>query len=227
MNKYIVWLSILGGFAMTGCQYLIFVYAPEDSTLGLVQKIFYVHLPLAWWSFASFFVVFAASIAYLKTRRLRWDHLAHAAAEWGLVLNTLSFVTGSIWARHSWGVWWTWDPKLTTALILWFLYAGYLAVRHMDMPPERRNLLCAVLGIVAFVDVPLVFVAARLWRAIHPAGAFERGSWLTPEMQLTAIACVASLGLLWFAILALRTRQISQQQRIEQHTADRLNADEQ
>lgn len=216
--------GLVGGLALAGCQYLIFVYAPEDDALGLAQKIFYLHLPLAWWSFVSFFTTFCASIAFLRRRSPRWDATAHAAAEWGLVLNTLALLTGSIWARHSWGVWWTWDPKLTTSIILWFLYAAYLVLRHMELPQERRSQLCAVLGIVAFLDVPLIFMAARLWRAIHPAGAFERGSWLTPEMQLTVLACVLCFGLLWAAILHLRVRQLLQTQRLDQLTINALNA---
>ena len=217
-------LGLAGGLAMAACQYLIFMYAPEDEALGLAQKIFYFHLPLAWWSFVSFFLVFCAGIGFLKQRSTRWNALGHAAAEWGLVLNTLALITGSIWARHSWGVWWTWDPKLTTSLILWFLYAAYLVVRHMDLPWERRGQLCAVLGIVAFLDVPLVFLAARLWRAIHPAGAFERGSWLTPEMQLTALACVVCFGFIWAAFLLVRVRQLQQQAQLDQLTINALNA---
>ena len=107
------WLTTLGlaaGISLALCQYLIYVYAPLEVHMGIVQKIFYTHLPLAWWSFVSFFVVFVASIAYLRTRNRSWDNLAGAAAEVGLLFSGLALVTGSIWGRHSWGVWWTWDP---------------------------------------------------------------------------------------------------------------------
>ena len=96
-------LGLLGGLAMAACQWLIYVYAPLEATMGVVQKIFYTHLPLAWWSFMSFFVVFVASIAYLRTRSQLWDHMAQAAAEVGVLCSALALASGSIWARHSWG----------------------------------------------------------------------------------------------------------------------------
>ena len=178
--------AVLGGVLMAACQVLIYRYAPVEQTMGLVQKIFYTHLPLAWWSFVSFFLVCVSGVAYLKTRNRHWDAMAGAAAEVGVVLSGLALVSGSIWARHSWGVWWTWDPRLTTTMILWFLYAGYLVLRKMDMPRERQANLCAVVGIVAFVDVPLVFLSARLWRSIHPAVFANKSGGLEPEMKIAA-----------------------------------------
>ena len=109
--------AVLGGVLMAACQVLIYRYAPVEQTMGLVQKIFYTHLPLAWWSFVSFFLVCVSGVAYLKTRNRHWDAMAGAAAEVGVVLSGLALVSGSIWARHSWGVWWTWDPRLTTTMI--------------------------------------------------------------------------------------------------------------
>ena len=176
--------AVLGGVLMAACQVLIYRYAPVEQTMGLVQKIFYTHLPLAWWSFVSFF-------------------------------SGLALVSGSIWARHSWGVWWTWDPRLTTTMILWFLYAGYLVLRKMDMPRERQANLCAVVGIVAFVDVPLVFLSARLWRSIHPAVFANKSGGLEPEMKIAAIAAVACFGLVWAGLVGLRTLQIKQKERLD------------
>ena len=213
--------ALLAAPLLAICQWLIYMYAPVERSMGLVQKIFYLHLPLAWWGLASFFVVFAASIAYLRSRRPWWDHLARAGAELGLVLATLALVSGSVWARHSWGVWWTWDPRLTTTLVLCFVYAGYLALRGLDLPQQRKGTLCAVVGIVAFLDVPLVFVSARLWRSIHPAVFAAEGGGLEAEMRLTVLACVASFGLLWLAFLALRARQLDLAARIEHLSASR------
>jgi len=207
--------AFLAALALAICQWLVFVYAPVERSMGLVQKIFYLHLPLAWWGLASFFVVFAASIAYLRSRRPWWDHLARAGAEVGLVLALLALVSGSVWARHSWGVWWTWDPRLTTTLVMCFVYAGYLALRGLDLPQQRTSVICAVVGIVAFLDVPLVFVSARLWRSIHPAVFAAKDGGLEPEMRLTLLACVASFGLLWLAFTALRARQLAVAARIE------------
>lgn len=207
--------AALGGVLVALCQILIYRYAPVEQTMGLVQKIFYIHLPLAWWALISFFIVCVSGAAYLRTGNLRWDALAGAAAEVGVVLCGLALITGSIWARHSWGVWWTWDPRLTTALILWFLYAGYLIIRKLDMPRERQTRLCAVIGIIAFIDVPLVFLSARLWRSIHPAVFASQEGGLEPEMKLTVIACVLCFGLLWAALVGLRSLQIRQKAHLD------------
>lgn len=214
-HSWPVLCALLGGLLLAACQVLIYRYAPVEQVMGLVQKIFYTHLPLAWWSFISFFLVCISGIAYLKTRNRRWDALAGASAEVGLVFCGLAVISGSIWARHSWGVWWTWDPRLTTALILWFLYAGYMVVRKLDMPRERLASLSAVVGIVAFLDVPLVFLSARMWRSIHPAVFANKAGGLEPEMKVAAIATVACFGFLWAAFVALRTFQIKQKERLD------------
>lgn len=137
-------LGLAGGLLMAFCQWLIYVYAPVEQSMGVVQKIFYFHLPVAWWCFASFFLSCISGILWLKTRRRKWDILSAAAVEVGMVCATLALITGSIWARHSWGTWWTWDPRLTTTLVLWFIYAGYLALRSMPLPSGGRASMCAV-----------------------------------------------------------------------------------
>ena len=135
-------LALLGGLAFAGCQWLVFAYAPTEANMGLVQKIFYIHLPLAWWALLSFFVVFVASVVYLLKRSPGADRLCAAAAEVGVLLCGLALITGMLWARRSWGVWWTWDPRLTTTLIMWFVYAGYLVLRGLDLPPQQGPCLC-------------------------------------------------------------------------------------
>lgn len=214
-QNWILPCALLGGLSMAVSQMLIYQYAPIERNMGIVQKIFYTHLPLAWWSFVSFFVVCVAGFVYLRTRNRRWDALAGAAAEVGVVLSGLALISGSIWARHSWGVWWTWDPRLTTTMILWFLYAGYLVLRQVDMPRDRKASLCAVVGIVAFLDVPLVFLSARLWRSIHPAVFASKGGGLEPEMRITVIVAVLSFGLLWAALVGLRTTQIRRREQLD------------
>lgn len=215
MPQGIAILALTGALLMSVCQWLVYVYAPVEATMGIVQKIFYIHLPLAWWAFASFFVVFVASIAYLRTRAPRWDRLAAAGAEVGVLCSTLALLTGSLWARHSWGVWWTWDPRLTTTLILWFVYTSYLVLRGLDISEARRGKICAVVGIVAFIDVPLVFISARLWRSIHPAVFASRGGGLDEAMKLTVISCVAAFGFLWAALVLLRKGQLDTAARLE------------
>lgn len=208
-------LVFTGGLAFAACQWLIYAYAPVEQTLGLVQKIFYMHLPLAWWALISFFLVFVGSVAYLWRRNPAADRLCAAAAEVGVLLSALALVTGMLWARRSWGVWWTWDPRLTTTLIMWFVYAGYLVLRGLDLPQQRRNMVCAVVGVVAFLDVPLVFLSARIWRSIHPSVFASQGGGLEPEMRLTVIACVLSFGLLWAGLVWLRKRQLDLAARLD------------
>ncbi|WP_165079476.1 MULTISPECIES: cytochrome c biogenesis protein CcsA [unclassified Desulfovibrio] len=208
-------LALAGALAMAGVQWLIWCYAPEEATLGLMQKIFYLHLPLAWWALASFFIVFLGSIAVLLRRSDAADRLCAAAAEVGVLFSGLTLVTGMIWARRSWGVWWTWDPRLSTALVMWFVYAAYLILRGLDMAPERRRLVCAVVGVAAFLDVPLVFVSARIWRSIHPAVFASREGGLEPEMKLTAVACVLALGLFWAGLVWVRKRQLDLAARLD------------
>ena len=217
-RAFSVWpllLVLLGGAALAVCQWLIFFYAPVEAQLGLMQKVFYTHLPLAWWALISFLVVFVASIVYLIRRSPAADRVCAAAAEVGVLLAGLALVTGMIWARRSWGVWWTWDPRLTTTLVMWFIYAGYLVLRGLDLPPQRKRMICAVVGVVAFLDVPLVFLSARLWRSIHPAVFASKGGGLEPEMKLTAIACVAAMGLFWAGLVWLRTRQLGLRDRLD------------
>ena len=199
-------LALTGGVAMAVAQVMIFFYAPLEARMGLAQKIFYLHLPLAWWALFSFLLVFAASIAYLRTNAPGWEHLADAAAEVGVVCAGLALVTGSIWAKAAWWRWWLWDYRLTTTLVMWFAYAAYLALRGLDMPPDRRALAKAVLGVIAFLNVPLVFFAARLWQSHHPVGIVASRDGLEPEMRLTLLVCLGAFGLFWMALLLIRRR---------------------
>jgi heme exporter protein C len=201
-------IALAGTFSLAFCQWLVFIYAPEEQVMGLAQKIFYIHLPLAWWGLVSFGTACIASICYLKTHRLHYDHLSHAAVEVGMVCCTLTLITGSIWGRHSWGVWWTWDPRLTTALILWFIYAGCMALRAMPMQQKRRASLCSVVSIAGFLDVPLVFLSARLWRSIHPAVFASQGGGMEKEMVIAVLACILSFALIWLTLLLLRWKQL-------------------
>ncbi len=208
-------LAILGAGACAICQWLIFVYAPEEASLGLIQKIFYLHLPLAWWALVSFFLVFLGSALYIFKRKVSYDRFCAACAELGVLLSGLALLSGMVWARRSWGVWWTWDPRLTTTLIMFFVYAAYLLIRGLEIPPQRRAMICAVLGLAGFLDVPLVFVSARIWRSIHPA-VFASGGGLEPEMRFTVLACVLSFGLFWAALLGFRKAQLDQQAELDQ-----------
>jgi heme exporter protein C len=213
----LTWLplvALLCGPALVLGQYLVWAYAPVEQTMGDAQKIFYVHVPLAWWGLIAFFTVFVSGILYLWKRNPFFDQLAGVAAETGVLFAGLALITGSLWARSSWGVWWTWDPRLTTTLIMWFVYAGYLVVRVAGVGGERGAAIRAVLGIAAFLDVPLVFLSARLWRGIHPE-AMASGGGLEPEMLTTLLVCLGGWGLMWLCLMGIRLRQTLLRARIE------------
>lgn len=211
------WSKITGIVAVLGmivAQVFIYVLAPTESTMGDIQRVFYLHLPLAWWSLISFFVVFVASILYLVHRKSRWDDLAGAAAEIGVLLSGLALITGSLWGKKAWNTWWTWDPRLTTTLIMWFVYAGYLVLRSSMRSGDHRSRICAVLGIVAFLDVPLVFVSARLWRSIHPQVFASQGG-MDPEMLTAVLVSVGAFGVFWACLLASAWRLAGLRARVD------------
>lgn len=185
---------------MLAALYLVFIYVPTEKHTGVVQRIFYFHVPLAWVSFLAFFVVFVGSILYLWKRTVRWDTLAHASAEVGIVFTTLVLITGSVWAKPVWGVWWTWDARLTATLVLWFTYIAYLLVRNYAREPAQGARISAVLGIVGFIDVPIVALAINLWRTQHPTPIiFEEG--LIPPMLFTLVVCVATFTVLYVVLV--------------------------
>ncbi len=200
-------LALLGAALMVVNVYLIFMVAPTDAVLGDVQRVFYFHVPLAIMSFVAFAVVFVASIVYLTRRNAAWDRLAHAAGEVGLVFVSLALVTGIVWARPVWGVWWTWEPRLTTTLILWLIYAGYLIIRNYAPNRERGSVYAAVVGIIGFVDVPIVYYSVQWWRSIHPSAVIgplaEPGS-LEPVMQTILLFSFAVFFVLFLYLVVER-----------------------
>jgi len=197
-------LAGLGFSLMLAALYMVFLYAPTEKHTGVVQRIFYFHVPLAWVSFLAFFVVFIGSILYLAKRLEKWDTIAHASAEVGIVFTSLVLITGSIWAKSVWGVWWTWDARLTATLVLWFIYTGYLLMRSYVTEEAQRARLSAVLGIVGFLDVPIVTLAVMLWRTQHPAPIIFQGG-LTPSMLHTLLVSIAAFTLMYILLLIQST----------------------
>src|SRR3989338_4785265 len=181
--------------------YYAFLAAPTERTMGTIQRIFYLHLPAAFLSFLAFFVVFVGSVAYLTTRRIGWDWAAASAAEVGVVFCAAVLITGPLWAKPVWGIWWTWDARLTTTLILFLIYVAYLMLRLYVTDAERRARLAAVVGILGFVDVPIVYMANRWWRTQHPEPVIAggEGSGLDPRVWGGGLGAVA--GPLTFASL--------------------------
>ncbi|MDY7018515.1 MAG: cytochrome c biogenesis protein CcsA [Chloroflexota bacterium] len=190
----------LGLVLMIAALYLIFIYVPTEREMGVVQRIFYFHVPLAWVGMLAFVFVFIFSILYLWKRAMKWDILAHASAEVGVVFITLVLITGTVWARSIWGVWWTWDARLTATLVLWLTYLAYLLVRNYAAEQTQGARFAAVLGIVGFIDVPIVVLAVNLWRTQHPPALIFEGG-ITSSMLLTTLMCIAAFTVLYIIIV--------------------------
>ena len=147
--------------------YLGLIATPPDRLMGDVYRIFYVHVPSAWIALVAYTVVFGASVAYLFNHDPRADAIAESSAEVGVVFNIILLATGSIWGRPTWGVWWTWDPRLTTAAIMIFAFAGYVALRQFVEDAEKRAAWAAVVAILIYVDVPIVYMSVKWWNSLH------------------------------------------------------------
>ena len=197
--------------------FMVFEWVPTEEDQGIVQRIFYFHVPCAWVAFAAFGIVAIAGVFYLWLKDQIWDDLGYTAAEIGMVFCTLVLITGSLWAKPIWGTWWTWDSRLTTTFILWLLYGGYLMLRAMaDDTPEVARF-GAVIGIVAALDVPVVILSVRLWRTIHPAVLVTRSGshgLEDPRMVVTLLVSLAAFTVLFGWLLMLRFQQLRTRSRL-------------
>ena len=204
--------------AIAVTAYLSFYYAPVERTMGGIQKIFYLHLPSAFTSFVALAIGFVANVLYVIRRTAKWDWLGVASSEVGLVFISVVLITGPIWAHPVWGIWWTWDARLTLTLVLWLMYVGYLVLRSMVEEPDKRALFGALFGIFAFLDVPLVYFSIRWWRTQHPQPVIlgGPGSGLEPRMRVAYL-------LVWAAFLGLMALLIRARYRLEQLRADVAN----
>ncbi|MDQ3956818.1 MAG: cytochrome c biogenesis protein CcsA [Actinomycetota bacterium] len=203
---YAAWASIAVSLFL-----VFFVARKADVAMGgELQRIFYFHVPSAWIAYLAFAIVFIASIAYLRTGSARWDLLAGASAETGVVFCTLVLITGPIWAAPVWGTWWQWDARLTSALVLWLTYVGYLFLRALSTEPGRTGRIAAVVGIAGFVNVPIVHFSVQWWRTLHPTGPTpanpaEASGLGGPEMTAFFFS-LAAFTLLFAWLLGIRMR---------------------
>ncbi|MBI2868462.1 MAG: cytochrome c biogenesis protein CcsA [Chloroflexi bacterium] len=204
-------MALVSSVLMALALYMVFIFVPTEATMGVVQRIFYFHVPVAWVALFAYFVVFAGSIMYLVKRQPFWDRLAHASGEIGFVFNTMFLITGSIWAKPIWGVWWTWTPRLTSALILWFIYIGYLLVRAYAAEEAKGARFAAVVGIIGFLDVPIVILAVTLWGSVHPGPIIFEGG-LAPSMLLTLQVGIAAFTAL-YALLMVNNLELRRSER--------------
>ncbi|MBB5174805.1 cytochrome c biogenesis protein [Texcoconibacillus texcoconensis] len=186
--------------------YLTFIWSPVERTMGEVQKIFYFHVGSAWNAFFAFFVVLVFSILYLVKRKRIYDIIAGVSAEIGVVFTAIVLATGPIWAHSAWNTWWTWEPRLTTTLILFFIYIAYIMIRNMEGEWQKKARLASVFGIIGFINVPIVFMAVRWWETnLHPVvlgdGNEQSGGGLEPSMLFTLLFTVATMTLVYFLFL--------------------------
>lgn len=211
-------LPPLTGITVAVALYMVFLYAPTASGEGDVQRIFYFHVPLAMLTFVAFGVVALASALFLWRGSRAWDRLAHASAEVGMVFCTLVLFTGMMWARPRWNVWWTWDARLTTTLILWLIYAAYLMLRGSVGVGDLGARYAAILGIVGALDIPIINRSVYWWRTIHPAVLTTRegGSGLVDaRMQVTLGVSFVAVLLLYVWLVWLRYEGMRLHDRVE------------
>jgi len=209
---FLVFTLALLGFS----TYQALVVAPTEATMGPVQRIFYYHVPSAWVAGVCFFVNFLASIVYLWKKSLNADALAEASAEVGVVFCTIVLITGPIWARPVWGIWWTWDARLTTTLVLWLIYVSYLVLRRFAAGGQTRTL-AAALAIFGFVDVPIVYMSIRWFRTQHPSPVMGGGenSGLAPEMLHAFLWNLLAFTFVGICFIAARYRLQKMENEVE------------
>ena len=226
-DRWTAAVIVVAALLMVAAIILVFGVAPdpinlESPVVRFSQRIFYFHVPSWWVGFLAFAVAAATAALYLFTGKERWDVIELSSVEIGLTFITIGLVTGSIWARPTWNTWWTWEPRLTTAAVSWLTYVGYLMLRGAIDSPLRRARFAAVFSIIAFLSVPVNFMAIRWWRTIHPVvigtgspdaqGGFSTG----PTIRLVFLFSLLAFTLLYLALLSLRVRTEWLSRRVQQ-----------
>jgi heme exporter protein C len=201
-------ITVFLALLMFAAGYAALFIAPDEKTMHAIQRIFYFHLPSWIAMFGAFCVVFYANVAYLIARKRKWDALAVSGVEVGVVCCTVGLITGPLWARPVWGIWWTWDARLTSTFVLWLLFIAYLLLRSLIEDPEKKASLSAIFGIFASLDIPLVYLANRLWRTQHPQPVIlgGQGSGLDPTMGKVLLLCVIAVFCVMILMLVDRYR---------------------
>jgi heme exporter protein C len=193
-------VAVLIGFAIYGAL----IWAPTEKTMGFLQRIFYFHAASGEVMILAFCAAFIGNVGYLTKRKIECDCLATAAVEVGLVFNTISLVTGPLWAKPAWGIWWDWgDARLTSTFVLWILYIAYVLLRRLIENPERRAVVSSVFGVFAFLDVPLVYFSIWWWRTQHPPPLIFKSNGLAPDMRKVFFFTMGVLT----ALMAMLIRQ--------------------
>ncbi len=212
-----VWLALVSFGAVIAAQTYAILTSPAEGDMGHLQKIMYVHVPAAWMTFLSFFVVLVFSVRYMWKRRENDDLIAASAAEVGATFNGLTLMLGMIWGRPAWGVWWVWDARLTSTLVLFLIFVGYLALRAFVDDPDQKARWSAAVGAIGALNVPIVYMSVKWWRTLHqpPSSPATLDPAYTMGLRLNAIA------LLFVMIYFIRRRyEIARLERAVEHMAE-------
>jgi heme exporter protein C len=197
-------LGILALVSMLIGSYVGLAVVPADAAQGNVQRLMYVHVPAAWLAFLAFFVVFVMSVLYLIQRDDRWDRVAASSAEIGVVFTVLTLLLGMMWGKPTWGVFWTWDPRLTTTAILLAIYVGYGALRSFADDGEKRARWSAIVGVIGFANVPIVYMSVTWWRTLHQPPSSPRS--VDPDILWTLMLNLAAFTFVYLYLMVRRVR---------------------
>lgn len=207
MKRYAL-VSFLMAALLLCAGYAALFIAPDESTMHAIQRIFYFHASSGWAAMEGSAIVFVANVLFLVKRDLKWDWLGVASAEVSVAFWTVVLITGPIWAHPVWGVWWTWDARLTLSLVIWLLYVAYLILRTLVNDPERRAVVSAIFGVFVFLGVPLDYLSIRIWRTQHPQPVVFGGanSGLDPTMAKVFFFCSGVMTVLMIILIRQRYR---------------------
>src|SRR5436190_8890506 len=214
-NKILYGLGIIAAALLARNIYKIFMVLPDEAAQGMIFRILFFHAPMAMTAMLGSAVGLLASVGFLLTKKFTFDALAVAVTEVGLAFLAANLVTGSIWGRQIWGIWWTWDARLTSALVCWLLYAGYLMLRKAIEEPTQRATFAAVFSIFAFLDVPIVIFSIKWWRTQHPAPVFWSGGSFPPDWTRHFLYNMLAMVLFGTVMITVRYGQDQAQREID------------
>ena len=213
LNKSIPVLNIASGLMMLNLLFMIFFFAPDERTMGNVQRIFYFHVGAAWTAATTFLIALVAGLLYLRRPSKTLDIISLASVEIGIVFTTMTIVSGSVWGRPAWNTWWIWSPRLTSVTVMWLVYVAYLMLRGAIEDEEKRGRLAAVYVIAAFVTVIMTYASVRLLRDIHPVvfggtlesaqGADEGLQEIAPGLDSAKMGITLTVSVITFSIIYL------------------------
>ncbi len=214
-TKLVYLLMVVAAILLARDLYVMLLQLPDEAAQGPIYRIIFFHVPAAWTAFLCFFSALAGSVLYLASKNLRYDAFAAAVTEVGLAFGAANLITGMIWGRVIWGIWWTWDPRLTSMLVGWLIYAGYLMLRRAIEEPTERAKMSAVVSIFAFADVPIIFFSIKWWRTQHPQPVFWGGGSFPRDWSLVMLWNLVALLLLGAVMTMIRLRQEETQRELD------------